>query len=273
MADSDDDDLPVAEILRRRQLANSASLKTVPPPKPVKPSTSHSSTTSAVSKPKTSSELKRKVEVIEKSSNKKSKSAKESPPVQSNKSKKNQKIESDDEESNSDNDGDEEEEADDDGDDEPKSRRSNALVVTESKERDGFYSLKKGFLAQTLLVRWWYAIQWPQDNPGIKPKAGFETLDGFTGVYVSTRQGSLGTVQDTRDQNTCPCLANFKLKKSKDLRDLCVLAIQEQIRQLVVAEGSGTVLESTLKKLLKEVMAVNCEEADREADRFLGKRH
>lgn len=280
MADSDDD-VPVAEILRRRQLAAAAVPKTL-----VKPSTTVTSSTTAILKPKSlkstevkqsSNEIKRKVEapekrkieVVEKSSNKKSKTTIPSP-VKSSSTSRKKKIESESEDSSSEKSSEEEEEGDEDG-DEPRTRRLSAQVTAESKG-DGFFSLRKGFLAQTLLVRWWYAIKWPVDN-GVKPKTGFETLDGFTGVYISTRQGSLGTVQDTRDQTTCPCLANFKLKKSRELRDLCVTAINEQVRQLEVAEGSGTVLESSLKKLLKDVVAVNCDEADREAEKFLGKRH
>jgi hypothetical protein len=29
---------------------------------------------------------------------------------------------------------------------------------------DAFYSTQKGLLVQTLLVRWWYAMQWPKDE-------------------------------------------------------------------------------------------------------------
>ena len=45
----------------------------------------------------------------------------------------------------------------------------------------------KGHLVQTLLCRWWYAIEWPVLAELPNPPEGFEPLDGFLGVYVSTR--------------------------------------------------------------------------------------
>lgn len=50
-----------------------------------------------------------------------------------------------------------------------------------------FYSTKKGFLVQTFLQRWWYAVQWPRPEETGEPPAGYEPLDGFPGVFVSTR--------------------------------------------------------------------------------------
>lgn len=45
----------------------------------------------------------------------------------------------------------------------------------------------KGQLLHSLLKRWWYIIEWPklQDIP--TPPIGFEPLDGYQGVFVSTR--------------------------------------------------------------------------------------
>jgi hypothetical protein len=50
-----------------------------------------------------------------------------------------------------------------------------------------FYDTNKGFLAQKLLCRWWYAIEWPKKDQIGTPPPGFEPLDGFPGVFVSTR--------------------------------------------------------------------------------------
>lgn len=49
-----------------------------------------------------------------------------------------------------------------------------------------FYSSPKGQLVQNILSRWWYAIEWPRPEHIGKPPPGFETLDGFPGVFVST---------------------------------------------------------------------------------------
>ena len=49
-----------------------------------------------------------------------------------------------------------------------------------------FYTTPKGILVQTILSRWWYAIEWPKPEHIGKPPPGFEPLDGFPGVFVST---------------------------------------------------------------------------------------
>ena len=52
-----------------------------------------------------------------------------------------------------------------------------------------FYDTNKGFIVQKLLVRWWYAIEWPkkEEIKAFNPPPGYEPLDGFPGVFVSTR--------------------------------------------------------------------------------------
>ena len=45
----------------------------------------------------------------------------------------------------------------------------------------------KGMIAQRLLCRWWYAIDWPILAEIGNPPAGYEPLEGFLGVFVSTR--------------------------------------------------------------------------------------
>jgi hypothetical protein len=58
---------------------------------------------------------------------------------------------------------------------------------------------------------------------------------------------------DKRDQDSCPNLRNFSQKSSDELKDLCIVAYEEQIRQLVEAEGPDTKLERTLKRELAAV--------------------
>ena len=63
----------------------------------------------------------------------------------------------------------------------------------------------------------------------------------------------LGQLVDKRDQDTCPNLRNLSQKSSAELKDLCIIAYEEQIRQLVESEGPDTKLERTLKRELAEV--------------------
>ena len=45
----------------------------------------------------------------------------------------------------------------------------------------------KGKLVQRLMVRWWYAITWPNPEEIGLPPAGYEALEGFPGVFICTR--------------------------------------------------------------------------------------
>jgi hypothetical protein len=64
----------------------------------------------------------------------------------------------------------------------PKSSSSSSA----SRKSAEFYETQKGEMVQKLLCRWWYAIQWPKLEDIQKPE-GYESLDGFPGVYISTR--------------------------------------------------------------------------------------
>jgi hypothetical protein len=54
------------------------------------------------------------------------------------------------------------------------------------------YDSDKGKVVQALMIRWWYAMQWP-DVGDLKKRlpTGYEALDGFSGVFVGTRVNSL----------------------------------------------------------------------------------
>ncbi len=56
-----------------------------------------------------------------------------------------------------------------------------------SRKSAEFYETQKGDMVQKLLCRWWYAIQWPKPEEIGQPPDGYESLDGFVGVYISTR--------------------------------------------------------------------------------------
>ena len=64
----------------------------------------------------------------------------------------------------------------------------------------------KGFLVQTFLCRWWYAVDWPILSELMSAPAGYEALDGFPGVHIGTSQETLGQVLDLRDKSSMPSL-------------------------------------------------------------------
>jgi single-stranded DNA-binding protein len=68
------------------------------------------------------------------------------------------------------------------------SKKSSKASSAAAKKSTEFYTdTDKGNLVQKLLVRWWYAIEWPKPEDIGNPPPGFEPLDGFPGVFISTR--------------------------------------------------------------------------------------
>ena len=161
-----------------------------------------------------------------------------------------------------------------------------------SKTEIFYEESSKGKLVQALLIRWWYAITWPASGDIGSPPAGYEALDGFKGVFVSTRVSnhkfsfhmlldlylinfaifktdSLGKILDLRNTATCPSFKNLSKKPSEELKNLCIKAIEEQIKELISVEGSGTKLEALLRSELRDINKIDTERADRKASRFL----
>jgi hypothetical protein len=129
-----------------------------------------------------------------------------------------------------------------------------------------YYDSDKGRVVQALLIRWWYAIDWPQNNHilGEAPD-GYENLDGFPGVYVGTRMDNLGNIIDLRDKNTCPNFRNMWKKSTEELKTLCTQAIRGQINALREHEGPDTKLERDLVRELQQISSINASTADRKA--------
>eukprot|EP01035_Chromulina_nebulosa_P018073 gene18073-23721_t len=100
------------------------------------------------------------------------------------------------------------------------------------------------------------------------PPPGYEALDGFQGVFVSTRMDTLGHILDLRNKQTCPCLSNLIKKSSLELKELCIRAIENQMKALKEAEGEDCVLIYTLKAELADIKQINPEKADKEAEKF-----
>jgi hypothetical protein len=128
----------------------------------------------------------------------------------------------------------------------------------------------KGLLIQRLLCRWWYAITWPDPSKiPEKPPKKYDSLEGFTGVYVCTSGDKVGDIMDLRGKEECPSFANFARKSSQELRELLLKALEEQKKQLVAAEGTGTTTEKELNTLIKWATKVKVDKADKEAVKVL----
>lgn len=129
----------------------------------------------------------------------------------------------------------------------------------------------KGMLVQKLLCRWWYAVTWP--DPATLPPAPpphYDPLNGFEGVYVCTSGDKVGDIMDLRSQENKPCFTNYAKKSSQELQELLLKALEEQKRQLVEAEGSGTATEKEINDEIKWVTKkIKPASADKEALKVL----
>jgi phage pi2 protein 07 len=153
--DDDEDDVPIAELMRRKALANAATAK----PSPAK----------SVQAP-----IKIKLPKDH---------------VKEEKTDKNEKKEKKEKERDRDRQRDRERQS-----SKHEDRHKSSSVVapkassSSSKTKSGviYDESTKGALVQKLLVRWWYAIEWPNPADIDEAPSGYEALHGFPGVFVST---------------------------------------------------------------------------------------
>jgi hypothetical protein len=129
---------------------------------------------------------------------------------------------------------------------------------------------QKGLLIQRLLCRWWFAIQWP-DPASIpsKPPQHYDALDGFPGVYVCTEGEDVGKIMDVRDKDKCPSFKNFAKKSSEELQQLLLDALQNQKKELIKVDGTGTPTEQELDNLIKWATKLKPSTAEKEAAKVL----
>ena len=148
------------------------------------------------------------------------------------------------------------------------STTASANTAVNAKIKAFYDETAKGKLIQNILIRWWYGIEWPKVDDIPDPPMGYEILDGFPGVFIGTRTDNLGVILDKRNSKTCPNFKNMKKKTSAELKEICAKCVEGQIAALVEAEGNGTKLQGELQKLLSEVRGVDTEKADRKALKF-----
>lgn len=143
----------------------------------------------------------------------------------------------------------------------------NRVAAPQRKDAQYYQETKKGMLVQRLLVRWWYAYQWPKadDWSNTDVPSGYEELDGFPGVFVSMDVATLGTILDLRSEDMKPSLRNMSKKSAKEIQELCIAAYEGQMSALVEAEGEGVPLMQELRKELHQVRRIDTDAADAEA--------
>ena len=140
---------------------------------------------------------------------------------------------------------------------ETKVKKETPNVTTSDKGRPqgenraaDYYDTLKGQIVQTLLVRWWYAYEWPTKEEVSTPPSGYEELEGFRGIFVSMNLDSLVEVLDLRNKANCPSLKQMSKRPCKELQELCIKALRNQTTAVKEAEGDECALVRTKAKYL-----------------------
>lgn len=148
------------------------------------------------------------------------------------------------------------------------SSSSSARSSSANKSTDFYENTKKGLIIQRLLCRWWYAIDWPKKEDIPEPPPGYEAMEGFPGVFISTSVDSLGKILDLRNPKKCPNLVNLSKVDSAKLQRMCLKAYERQMDILAATEGDDVRLLRTLRSEMREIKSVNPQLADKEAQKY-----
>jgi len=146
-------------------------------------------------------------------------------------------------------------------------RESSSKKSTNSLATEFYSDTTKGMLVQRFLVRWWYSMEWPQIDDIGTPPAGYEPLEGFIGVFISTKSESLGNIVDLRNKESCPSLRNVSSWSCDKIKLKCIEAYENQMKILKDIEEESTLLNS-LRKELKEVKSIDVQKAEKEAKKY-----
>jgi len=237
--DSSDDDVPLAELKKQAMLRAAAKAKAKKSPKPTStpkkaaakkkkkaPSSKTSAKKSAKKAKTATSGTKRK---RASSSSKSAKSAKKKSTSTATKKKKKS------------------------GSGTSEADREYSPIALTSKEQ----------IVERILVRWWYAMDWPTKfSAAPEPAKEFAEMRGIKGVFVGIYGASIGKVVDTRDSRGCPCSKSLLKKKGAALQATLVKALTKQTEQLIAAEGEGSSFLPNLRKEMKYATKIKPDKID-----------
>ncbi|CAI5716687.1 unnamed protein product [Hyaloperonospora brassicae] len=137
------------------------------------------------------------------------------------------------------------------------------IKIRQQECTEELYESLKGRLAQELLCRWWYAMEWPPVKKLSSKLHGVQELDGFPGAYIRVKGDDLGSIIDTRSSVGKPSLLHFLAMSSEDLLKLLLRAYDKQMEVLIEHEGPNTPLLKDLQKARASAARINAAKADR----------
>ncbi|EGZ13390.1 hypothetical protein PHYSODRAFT_303007 [Phytophthora sojae] len=137
------------------------------------------------------------------------------------------------------------------------------IKIRQQECSEALYETLKGRLAQELLCRWWYAMEWPP----VKKSAS--ELDGYPGAFIRVKGDDLGSIIDTRSSVGKPSFLHFFAMPSADLLKLLLQAYDKQMEVLVEHEGPDTPLLKQLQKERASASRIDPDKADRSVRKLL----
>lgn len=137
------------------------------------------------------------------------------------------------------------------------------IKIRQQECTEELYETLKGRLAQELLCRWWYAIEWPPVKKLATKLHGVQELDGYPGAYIRVQGKDLGSIIDTRSSVGKPSLLHFLAMSSNELLKLLLQAYDKQIEVLIEHEGPITPLLKELQKARASAASISPNKADR----------
>ncbi|KAG6965453.1 hypothetical protein JG688_00007172 [Phytophthora aleatoria] len=143
------------------------------------------------------------------------------------------------------------------------------IKIRQQECTEELYETLKGRLAQELLCRWWYALEWPPVKTSAPKLHGVQELDGYPGAFIRVKGEDLGSILDTRSSVGKPSFLHFFAMSSDDLLKLLLQAYDKQMEVLVEHEGPDTPLLKELQKARASAARINPEKAERSVRKVL----
>ncbi|KAE8906790.1 hypothetical protein PF005_g2353 [Phytophthora fragariae] len=143
------------------------------------------------------------------------------------------------------------------------------IKIRQQECSEALYETLKGRLAQELLCRWWYAMEWPPVKKSAAKLHGVQELDGYPGAFIRVKGEDLGSILDTRSSVGKPSFLHFFAMPSADLLKLLLHAYDKQIAVLVEHEGPDTPLLKELRKERASASRIDPDKADRSVRKLL----
>ncbi|KAH7491557.1 hypothetical protein KRP22_002974 [Phytophthora ramorum] len=143
------------------------------------------------------------------------------------------------------------------------------IKIRQQECTEELYETLKGRLAQELLCRWWYAIEWPPVKKSASKLHGVQELDGYPGAFIRVKGDDLGSIIDTRSSVGKPSFLHFFAKSSEELLKLLLQAYDKQMEVLAEHEGPNTELYKELQKARSSASRISPDKAERSVRKVL----